>query len=584
MLRLLCAAWIICRVAAYEYILRSADFEHYIKEFGLNDFEPPSHKSPDIPNSKAWDYLRDNMPLIDVPDKDLERTYYFRLWTYRKHIKLVTVYPTIPLLIDKEKRLTMEQKTVGVNFQIVTEFLNHVDWEGYGGSISCAAAHHFREGRWLHDTKFLESYAKFWFTDNAGQPRQYSFWAADSIKAFADVTGDKEMLLSMLPALIKNYETYMKTNFNAKKGLWFNVDNRDGMEASISGRGGNFRCYRPTLNSYQFGDAQAIHDIASGYSHLGAVADKYRAIAEDLRNRVNLELYDRNASFYKVLPKESERNPLEQQNLSDVRELHGYTPWYFSLPPGGDGRGEAWRQLMDRQGFFSAYGPTTAEHRHKGFTVEYSKKHECQWNGPVWPYATSITLTALANYLNDDKYKEENSRNRYVSKEDYFTLLKLYALSQRRRLEAVNKTVDWIDENIDPSSGVWLSRAMLREWRDGTWAQSKGGEERGKDYNHSTFIDLLLSGLFGIRPSSKDELIVNPLVSEKMWHHFCVDNIQYHKRVITLLYDKDGSFYNRGSGFKVFVDGALAASSRGLERLTIDLSVNGQMNRRATNE
>ena len=81
-----------------------------------------------------------------------------------------------------------------------------------------------------------------------------------------------------------------------------------------------------------------------------------------------------------------------------MRELHGYTPWYFNLP--GPEKSVAWKQLMDPKGFHAPFGPTTAEQRNPGFAVAYSG-HECQWNGPSWPYATAVTLTALANLLNN---------------------------------------------------------------------------------------------------------------------------------------------------------------------------------------
>jgi len=34
-----------------------------------------------------------------------------------------------------------------------------------------------------------------------------------------------------------------------------------------------------------------------------------------------------------------------------------------------------------------------------------------------------------------------------------------------------------------------------RPWKNGTWDDSKGGVERGKDYNHSSFCNLIISGL-----------------------------------------------------------------------------------------
>jgi hypothetical protein len=38
----------------------------------------------------------------------------------------------------------------------------------------------------------------------------------------------------------------------------------------------------------------------------------------------------------------------------------------------------------------------------------------------------------------------------------------------------------------------------------------KGGEEREKDYNHSTLCDLVISGLIGLRPRADNIIEVNP--------------------------------------------------------------------------
>ena len=60
----------------------------------------------------------------------------------------------------------------------------------------------------------------------------------------------------------------------------------------------------------------------------------------------------------------------------------------------------AWKQLTDPEGFSAPFGPTTAERRHPGFRLDRGG-HECQWNGPSWPFATSVTLTALARLLHE---------------------------------------------------------------------------------------------------------------------------------------------------------------------------------------
>ncbi|MCX6011967.1 MAG: hypothetical protein NTV30_00855, partial [Chloroflexi bacterium] len=40
-----------------------------------------------VSDADAYQFLEANIPLFQCPDEDLERTYYFRWWTYRKHIK-----------------------------------------------------------------------------------------------------------------------------------------------------------------------------------------------------------------------------------------------------------------------------------------------------------------------------------------------------------------------------------------------------------------------------------------------------------------------------------------------------------------
>src|SRR5262245_13544060 len=40
-----------------------------------------------IPDAQAWEWMKSNVPLFTCPDRDIEQIYYFRWWTFRKHIK-----------------------------------------------------------------------------------------------------------------------------------------------------------------------------------------------------------------------------------------------------------------------------------------------------------------------------------------------------------------------------------------------------------------------------------------------------------------------------------------------------------------
>ncbi len=508
------------------FLLTPEHFRHYVDEFNALDEELYINS---IPNSASWAFLKQNIPLFDCPDKELELTYYFRWWTFRKHIKDTP------------------------DGYVITEFLPQVSWSGKHNTISCAAGHHFYEGRWLHDTQYLDDYALFWFR-KGGSPRSYSFWAADAIYAYYLATGDRELVIELLPDLVENYEQWEAGKKWGRKyyiglnpdGLFSTIDDRDGMELSIGGHG-----KRPSINSYMFGDATAIAKIAllAGESE---VAEEYSEKARVLKTLVQDRLWDRSASFFKILYTDS-------SGLSDVRELIGYTPWYFNLPDKERGYEVAWAQISDSAGFKAPFGPTTAEQRDPRFELSYSG-HECKWNGPGWPFATTVTLTAMANVLNN--YPQE-----VISKSDYFDLLQTYSRSHRR-INDQGEELPWIDENINPYTGEWLARAQLEIYDPETgWSDQKGGKERGKDYNHSSFCDLIISGLVGLHPRDDEKIEVNPLIPEDEWDWFCLDNILYHGKIITIVWDRSGKKYNTGKGFRVYSNGKLIGKSNSIKHL-----------------
>ena len=105
--------------------------------------------------------------------------------------------------------------------------------------------------------------------------------------------------------------------------------------------------------------------------------------------------------------------------------------------------------------------------------------------------------------------------------------------------------------------------------RQADWPEEKGGKERGKDYNHSTFVDLIITGLLGLRPR-KDGLDVNPLVPMTSgWDYFCIDRVRMHDHWVTVLYDKTGLRYNKGKGLFIFVDGDLVAHTPTIQKIAI---------------
>ncbi len=488
-------------------LLQPQSFHHYFDRFAAEETEFLG-EAPPVP----WDWFKRNLPWLDIPDKQMEEIYYFRWYSFQKHIR----------------------KTP--DGYIIDEFLDNVPWAGKFNGIDAAAEHHLREARWLRDAVYANQDGRFWLSPDGN--RSYSSAIAPAVYSVYLATGDKAEVVALLPALIRNFNAW--DDHRDANGLYWSIDDRDGMEKSIGGSG-----YRPTINSYMFGDAMAIGHIAelAGDEQL---AKTYFAKAARIRALVEDHLWNPKDRFYETVP----RQP--GATWVGVREEIGYVPWYYGLPPLD--HAVAWKQLMDPQGFLGQYGPTTAERRNPRFM--FHDPHESLWNGPSWPFATTQTLVGLANLLNGPAQS-------VIGAKQYFEVLQQYVLSQHIKDEK-GKTIPWIDENLNADTGEWIARGILE-------SRHQLPANRGRYYNHSGFADLIITGLLGIRPSAGDELKINPLLPANTWSYFALQDVPYHGHLLTLVYDKTGQHYHRGAGLRLYCDGVMVASAPAMQPLSAHL-------------
>ena len=129
----------------------------------------------------------------------------------------------------------------------------------------------------------------------------------------------------------------------------------------------------------------------------------------------------------------------------------------------------------------------------------------------------------------------------------FFAEMEKYMQSQHMRGKP------YIGEYLDETTGYWL----------------KGDQERSRYYNHSTFNDLVITGLCGLRPRQDNSVEVNPLLPAGKWSYFCLDNVLYHGHTLTILWDQDGSRYHVGKGLRVYVDGELKGQRETIGKLII---------------
>lgn len=486
-----------------------AKVDTYVAQFNRDDNEAVINL---VPNASSASWMKENIPLFDCPDPAIEKTYYFRWWSYRKHIK-------------KTPEGT-----------IVTEFIEPVKHAGKYNSISCALGHHLYEGRWLKNSAFLKEYVDFWFfhaDKDQSKPRfhQFSSWLADALLAYYLVEGDQAYLVERLDDLDADYAVWEKERQLAN-GLFWQHDVKDGMEESVSGarREENMR---PTINSYMYGNATALARIAALADRKDLV-DKYSKKAAVLKDLLVDSLWDQDDQFFKTR--------MEKGGLHPAREAIGFIPWYFHAAPDQPRYAKAWAQAIDTAGFKAPWGQTTAERREPTFRTR-GTGHSCEWDGAIWPFATSQTLRGMANLLADYKHKAG------IRPADFYDEVQQYAKSH------VMNGKPYIGEYQDEKNGEWL----------------KGDHPRSKFYNHSTFADVVIQDLIGFKPAAGSSFAVKPLIPAGEWSYFSLQEVPYKGKTISIFWDADGQRYGKGKGFTIYADGKLVARSKKLKPLNVKL-------------
>ena len=476
-------------------------------------------------DNRDWDWYSENIPFIETPDDEINEVYYYRWEVMTKH-------------------LTYGSPETGYTF---TEFIDRPFWSGTYGGIACPLGHQLSEVRWLKNPRIIDDFSRYWIDTEGARPRNYSNWYGAALWQIYEVWGDDAWIISMLPYMEEQMAGWVNEHFDPDHRLFFRTGHDDGMEVNINSRqtedDGVVEGYRPTLNAYMYGDLTALSRAAEMAGQPEKAAE-YAQRAAALKTRVIEELWDERRQFFLHQWVDDHAPGIKAKTLTyetgpfagdeHGRELIGYVPWQFNLP--NSEHSVAWKFLMDPDYFYAPYGPTTAEQNDPQFFVS---RNCCVWSGQSWPYATTQTLVALANLLNNYKQNE-------IDAGAYATMLHTYTRTQYKNGRP------YIAESANPFDGSWSGSDL---------------PNHSEHYLHSGYVDLILGGLFGIRASAGDSLRINPLVPED-WRYFAVEGVSYHGRDLALIWDLDGTRYGRGAGFTVFIDDKVV-----LNRSTVESSI-----------
>ncbi|MDD3322097.1 MAG: trehalase family glycosidase [Paludibacter sp.] len=463
-------------------------------------------------NEDAQWYI-ENIPFFECSDKKIQEVYYYRWKLYKAHIR-----------------------NVGESRYVITEFLDNVTWDKDPySSLNDATGFHIYEGRWLKNSKFINGYIDYMFR---GGGNDLHFSEAITYASFANylVNADSAFITNQLGIMQHIYNLWLD-HYDLNKNLYYIEPLADATEYTISSidasggmdgfTGGD--SFRPTINSYMYGNALAISQIAimKGDTTLSRL---YLNRAADIKANVQHSLW--NDSLQHFIDRYKVNNKfVHYWDFIRGRELAGFVPWCYNLPENTSKYSAAWSHLMDSTELLGKYGLRTVEPTYQYYMKQYRYEGvhpECQWNGPNWPFQTTQAFVGMANLLN-------NYSQNIVKTSDYLKILRLYT----KQHYTANGQLD-LQEDYNPDTGKPIV-----------------GLSRSHHYNHSGYNDLIITGLCGIRPSEGNTLIINPLVDNSI-QYFCLEDIIYHGHKMTVVYDKDGSKYKLGKGLTVFIDGEKA--------------------------
>ena len=489
-------------------------------------------------NDAPW--YEENIPFLEIDDAAIQDTYYYRWKLFRSHLR----------------QIGAQSGDRGV--LTVTEFLPDVSWARHPDTdLNDSSAFHIREGRWLRNPAIIASLIDHLYA-GGGNDRHFSEWVAAATLDFVRVTGDAAPALRNLPAMRQTWELWDDHRDFSRNLYWIEplLDATEYTVGSIDASGAGFSehpstdqnrngftqgyAFRPSINSYQYANALAISNFA-GRAGQPEVARSFQERAQQLQRAVLNQLWNPELKHFTDVYQRSTPT-VKAGDFIRGRELVGYTPWMFGLVPIPAGTfstnyNTAWQHLLQPTQLAGAHGLRTVEPSYPRYLTQYRfdaamGRPECQWNGPSWPFQTSQTLTGLANLL------QQAPGSTAVTSDTYVTLLRQYTAQHR----LTNGALD-IQEDYNPDTGLPIVGLL-----------------RSHHYNHSTYNDLILSGLVGIQPRDDDTLQLTPLLplangSRTHLNYFALQSVRYHDRDLTIRYDADGSRYGKGRGLTVECDG-----------------------------
>ncbi len=506
---------------------------------------------------QASEYQRwfdENTPLFDCSDPWLTKLWYHRWHVVKKNHS------------NPQVGLTLED----------TFSQGRWNEKGVSATITHGAGHVLRETRWLRDPRWAQNYFRgfarnqradglfrSWFVDGVVRPDgdegKYADWITAGVWDVHLVHPDEDFLAEALPALEKNV-SYWQTHSRDNDGL-LAADVTDcplGERRDASDVENHVK--RLDLTSYQYANARALARVHALLGNRNAAADA-DALADTIKAALAQKSWDDETGFFYDVPPESDDETASladllhetDEKIKTAKTIAAFYPFYTGAGDADQAR-LAWPHLINPGEFWTAHPPASTSADSPAFSEEGEMRGRpltgYYGNGPTWPHASSLVISGLARSL-----REHGDAAFPAGRETLMALINSFGRAQ------------FEESDFDrPRTGAFYRGDT------GKWVTDE------RDCNHSTWADLILTAVIGLVPRDDETLELHPLlppIGKGGWSHFCVQNVPYRGRLLTIVWDDldaPGDAYDDGEkGLTLYVNGRRHHRQPDLIPLTVEL-------------
>lgn len=516
-----------------------ADLKKRLDEFFAENLSPEGYVEK---YAKEYQAFFDHAPKFTCNDPVLNQTWFYRWYILRN----CTAKPECGFLNHTTVYEGRAHKTGK------WEPLKNSGWE-FSRLICLSSPLQLTDYRWYPDKEMLQDIIRgvmatanedgvlmSTFTNHKGSPfANYFIWAV--YRNFL-LDGDKEFIKEMIPSMKKCVDGNTATYGAENDYLQFEVRHqRTGKEYQPS-YWYFMEEYPPVDNTKHTQvptkrvDTTIYHylNIKGLYKMMEAVQDaeaaKYKEIAETLASQINEKMWDEETAFYYDLNRDTDEKAM-------VKNIVGVYPYWAEIS--SDEQLDGIEKLFSTEYFntgsvFStvakdcpAYAP------HGGWMGVMKSRDSCVWDGPSWPYTNGVALEAIGRQskLHNHKFDKEFAK-----------FLRKYSLQHYRN-------------NV-------LGQPYLVEQYHATTGENLSDEP---DYNHSYYLDLIMSFVAGLKVT-EEEMVIDPL--DIGLSYFKLEDVKVRGKDVAITYSKKAR-EDMEAGLHVYVDGEEKASAETLTRLVV---------------